>query len=376
MSDRREARLLLAILCEDWARVESLQRASPARPRTLVDLARACDVHPWVHHLLARAGLLELFGPEVRDALAGLRHKCRVDNAVLLARAEQVLDLLLGHRIVPVALKGLDFLHRFYDRFDERTIDDVDLLVAPHELSAALRALEVGGYRTPPEPERTHWLRSSYQMPLTSPGSPQVLVELHWGLAQDRRYTVDVGAVLDRARPLEIAGRCVRRLEDHDAAAHLALHDLQHYFDRRLKWTIEFQRLTRQPGFDWDELVRRLEAWGGRAAGAACLDHVRKLFPGRIGEQARRALPVAWWRRALTLPLRSSHPLDLFRGTRRRKVQLYLAAALMERPKDLPRYLFHRQVRDTRQGSVEGPGRWPESAGEDGDSTNRDSRST
>ena len=47
-------------------------------------------------------------------------------------------------------------------------------------------------------------------------------------------------------------------------------------------------------------------------------------------------------------PLESDHPLDLFRGTRNRRVQLYLAAVLLERPSLLPRWLVHRTRRDQR----------------------------
>ena len=45
------------------------------------------------------------------------------DNLLLLARLEQCLDLLLRAGIRPVALKGLDVLHRFRRPFDERTLD-------------------------------------------------------------------------------------------------------------------------------------------------------------------------------------------------------------------------------------------------------------
>ena len=79
--------------------------------------------------------------------------------------------------------------------------------------------------------------------------------------------------------------------------------------------------------------------------------HLKKLFPAWFPEAATRALPSAAWRRLATAPLRSAHPLDYFRGTRRRAVQLYLAACLYERPASLARYLVHRRVRDSRPGA-------------------------
>jgi hypothetical protein len=75
------------------------------------------------------------------------------------------------------------------------------------------------------------------------------------------------------------------------------------------------------------------------------------VLPELVGPEVLRVLPVAGWRRLMTLPLRSSHPLDLFRWTRRRGVQLYLAAALMDRPSDLPGWIVHRRIRDSQEGS-------------------------
>jgi len=49
-------------------------------------------------------------------------------------------------------------------------------------------------------------------------------------------------------------------------------------------------------------------------------------------------------------PISSSHPLDQFRGTRNRWVQLYIATALIERPSFLPQWLGHRATRDSHAG--------------------------
>ncbi len=351
MSDVLEARLLLAILGEDWSLASALSSRGTPDAATFLDLARQCDVNGTLHALLSKHRRFDLVGREVEGGLTERRSKCRNDNLLLLARAEQVLDLLLARGIVPVALKGLDVLHRFGIPFDERTLDDVDLLVRPREFRPCLVVLESAGFALPPEPERTHWLRSSYQMPVTSPGPVPVLFEIHWGLSQEGRYDVPVDGLFERAVPLEVAGRQILRLDDHDAVAHHLLHHVQHYFDRRLKWALDLRRIVREPGFEWDRVVRIMTAWGGAAAAGMALRHLGKLFPDLAPREARKQLPAAFWRRALTWPLRSTHPLDWFRGTRTRAVQLYLAAVLLERPSHLPAYLIRRQVRDSTEGT-------------------------
>jgi len=351
VSDRHEARLLLSILRQHWDDADSLARVRAPDPEVFLSLARRCDVHPTVHALLQKEGRFDLVGPEVERRLHELRKKCRSDNLLLLARVEHALDLLLQSGIVPVALKGLDILHRFSVSFDERTLDDVDLLVHRKDLTRALAVLEEGGWKSPPEPEKTHWLRSSFEMPLTSPGPVGVAFEIHWGLGQERRYAVDSEAIIDRAVHLDVAGRGILRLEDHDAVAHLLMHHLQHYFDRRLKWALDLGRIVRQPGFDWRVVGQRLESWGGRAAGSMALLHLHKLFPEVFPSSVLEVLPASPWRRGLTWPLKSSHPLDLFRGTRGRGVQLFLAAVMLERPRDLVGYLLHRSIRDRHHGN-------------------------
>lgn len=348
MTDRPEARLLLLILVERWEEAARLAGVRAFSAATFVELCRLCDVHPQVHARLVAAGRGDLVGGAAMERLAALRDKTRNDNLLLLSRLEQMLDLLGRERIVPVALKGVDVLHRLYGSFDERTLDDIDLFVRPRDRDRALAAAEAAGWSAPQGAERIHWLRSSYEMPLTSPGRVTVSCEIHWSLAQDVRYAIDADAVVDRARPLTIEGREVLRLDDHDAVAHLLLHHVQHYFDRRLKWVLDLGSLARQPGFSWETVAERLRSWGGVGAAGLALAHVRELFPELLDPRAYRLIPARTWRLAATLPLRSRHPLEFYRGTRLRFVQLWIAAAALERPEDVPRYLRHRVTRDRR----------------------------
>jgi hypothetical protein len=299
-----------------------------------------------VHARLEAEGRFDLVGSEAERRLGEARAKCRADNLLLLARVERALDLLLAEGIVPVALKGLDVLHRFHGSFDERTLDDVDLLVPQDRLDDTLSVLERAGFTMPPEPERTHWRRSSFEMPMTSPGPVGVAFEIHWSLGQEQRYHVDGQALVARAVPVDVCDRRILRLEENDAAAHLLVHHVQHYFDRRLKWTLDLRHRSRQQELSWNTVAERLGAWGGSGAASLALLHVRKLFPDLVPDRAIAAIPAAAWRRALAWPLRSSHPLDLYRGTRARAVQLYLAAIALERPSHLPAYLIHRTTRD------------------------------
>jgi hypothetical protein len=349
MSEERHAGLLLAILQERWDEAEQLVRVAPVAPDSLIALCRQADISPWIHSRLQDTGRLDLVGPEAARRLTEIRTKVRHDNLLLIAQAERALDLLREAGVTPVLLKGLDLIHRVYRRFDERTLDDVDLLVARDQLRRALAALESGGWRVPPEPKRSHYIRSSHHLGLSSPGPVTVEFELHWNLAQELRFRVDVSGILERSKETEIGGRRVRRMDDHDLVAHLLLHHFTHYFDRRIKWAVDLRAIASQPGFSWDLVVERIRSWDAAVVSGFALLHLRKLVPDWIPEAVVAALPVSGWRRALTRPLESDHPLDLFQGTRNRRVQLYLAAVMLDRPSLLPRWLVHRMVRDRAQ---------------------------
>ena len=351
MNGSDHVRLLLAILCRRWQEAEALTAGTPVDPTAFLELCRETDVGVWVHARLEESGRSALIGAEAMARLDAVRSRIRNDNLLLLARNEQALRLLVDAGVKPVALKGLDVLHRLGVGFDERTMDDVDLLVREDQLTACIAALEGGGWEAPAEPKRTHYIRTSHHLPLVSPGPVVVGFEIHWNLVQENRYSVDVEGMLARARPLDVGGIEILRLDDHDAVAHLLLHHFTHYFDRRLKWMIDLDLLTRQPGFSWAKVVERVREWGATAAVGMSVMHLRKIFPERIPAEVAEQLPVAGWRRALTLPLRSGHPLDLFRNTRRRWVQLYLATVLLERPSMVPGWMLHRATRDRQTGS-------------------------
>lgn len=350
MNDASDARLMLALLTDRRDDVRAMLERTAVDPERFLDLAERADIVPWLHLTIERLGLAALFGEAVTAPLAARRRKIGMDNLLLIARAEEALQALAAAGVRPLLLKGIDLIHRIYRRHDERTLDDVDLLVKEEELLPTLQAFERAGWRLPPEAKRLHYIRSSHHLPLTSPGPVTVEFELHWNLAQEMRFAVEQRGLLDRARPMVVGGVEVLRMDDHDLVAHLLLHHFTHYFDRRLKWAIDMNVLTEPGGFDWEIVIRRVREWGATACCAASLLHLKKMFPQWIPARVLEALPLGGWRRALLAPLWSSHPLDLFRGSRDRRVQLYLASVLLERPSLLPRWLKHRVTRDSRAG--------------------------
>ena len=340
--------LLLAIVRERFDDARALVRQNAVDGPTFLDACRAADVAPWIHARLGSRAASGIVGTAVLDALGELRARVRRDNLLLLARAEEALAILDRSGVRAVALKGTDFLHRLYTSFDERTIDDVDLLVRPDELETVLRALVDAGFRLPDQARALHYVRSSHHLPIRAPGPIGVDFELHWNLAQTERFRIDPVALVDRSIPLRIGATAALRLGGPDVAAHLVLHHFTHYFDRRLKWIVDLQRIAAAGELDWPAVLATLREWGASQPAAAALAHMHKLVPTLVPRDVIEALPLARWRGTLAAPLLSPHPLDLWRGTRRRSVQLFLAAVLHERPGSLPAWVLARRRRDAQ----------------------------
>ena len=336
------ARLMLDLLREDWSSVESNRSLLENAPHRFVELVESCELTVWLHSRLDATGNSGILGDHVERAFSARRRRCARDNLLLLAQVERILGPLQKAGIRPVALKGLDTLHRFYDRFDQRTLDDVDLLIHRSELPRVLEVIEKAGFKPLPADRRAHYLATSHHLPTYSPGPQPILFEWHWNLVQDERYRVNPEDLIARAKPMQIGEHSLLRLENHDLAGHLLLHHLAHYFDKRLKWAIDLHYVSGEPGFDWQMVAQRIDSWGAHTTAAAAMAHLHKMVPDWIPEDAVRRFPMAAWRRALLRPLKSDHPLELFRETRQRRTQLLLAALLYERPTRLPAWIWKR----------------------------------
>ena len=351
MSADHSTDLLLALARERGTDVRALLNSAPPDSEPFLALASQADIEPWLHWQIESSGLADGFGVAIMEHLAHRRHKTRNDNALLIAVTEQVLQILTAAGVTVVALKGMDLMHRHYPRIDLRTATDVDLLIPRGQLVVALEALGRNGFTVPDPKQATHYIRSSHHLPIDSPGPLPVLIEIHWNLVQDYRYDLNVDELFERARPIDIGPHRILRLEDHDFVAHLLLHHLSHYFNRQLKWLIDLRQIVRSAEFSWAGVVDRLQRWGGLTAGAAAVAHLHRLDPATVTDEAQELLPLAAWRRLLVAPFRSRHPLDWVRDPERRWLQLYLAAIFLERPSRLPRWLFMRETRDTREGN-------------------------
>jgi len=300
----------------------------------LAGLALECDIQPLLHGRLESADRFDLIPDSVREQLAAARHKCRMDNLLLLAEAEKAIDALAKAGVLPVVLKGMDIIHRYGMEFDLRRMDDMDFLVPATQVRETMTALASSGWKLPHRIYDSNW--APYHTGLESTGPIKVYLEIHWNIIQEGRYRLDPADLFARAGELAIGGRQVLGLDIHDLAVHTLLHHVSSHFHRKLKNWIDLRLLSLDTGFNWETVAGRAREWGGAPGAAMSMRHAGSLFPDWFPGDTVRLFGPETLRSLALKPLLSSHPLDMYRKTSSRFVEILLSAAMVSSPWRLP----------------------------------------
>jgi hypothetical protein len=202
-------------------------------------------------------------------ALQKAYYESAARNVLLLDALDELTSAFASRGVRPVLLKGADFATSLYPSAALRPMSDLDLWVAPEDVTLAENALASLGYR-PAVPEMTKGLaRAIRHAQLYVSGTRgDVAVDLHWSL---------VGHDTDRRAPsLDwFRSRCVvsraSRLDATASLLYLAGHmKLQHYDERLpLIWLSDFYLLSLRSEVNWQALFEAARSFRWEAALAA-----------------------------------------------------------------------------------------------------------
>jgi hypothetical protein len=205
----------------------------------------------------------------MRDA--GLAdHPCAVDvnlaariSAVrglrLTSGLAETVDLLGDAGIRPLALKGPVMATELYGDVGLRPSGDLDLLVRPHQLTTARRALAAAGFRPDPDLDEQgaiEYLAAGFAYAFRD-DARDLVVEIHPSLAHRTfRYAPDMEALWQRARERTIAGRRILAMAPEDRMLFLCVHGAKHEW-YQLIWVCDVaEALRAEAPLDWDEVAR------------------------------------------------------------------------------------------------------------------------
>jgi hypothetical protein len=231
-----------------------------------------------------QTGALEDFAVRAPQAA----RRARLDAALV-----EVLDACAEVGVEPLLLKGAALARTLYRSDESRGYFDVDLLVAPQDLSAVGQVLYGMGYRNVTELQGVDDVAGILHAQMWSSLVPEfgnLTVDLHWQLYGCEAPPQVVWRTLSaRQMLIDVAGRRVRTLDRPGLALHLALHVAQHGPDD-LKAAADLNRgLERWSPEIWHqaaELAGELAAVEAFAAGL-------RLVPGGDLVARRLDLPAA-----------------------------------------------------------------------------------
>ena len=304
-------------------------RADPETGYLLACLAHGLDSNrPWPHpprgldwkRLLALldrhrlAGFFHALGKshseswprEFQESLRSERYRWMAHGGKSRARVHSALMALRSGGVEVIVLKGWAFISTLYNGdASQRLCEDVDLLVRPRDVDRAeaiLRSLGCALHLVvwPGYDHRFHnGERFFFSNDPIGQGDP-FSIGLHWGLFHTPSYDptqVDVDALFERARPLNVADVPVLELSREDAilyaCGHIALH---HRFDDALFRSFELAWLIHNAaGPDWETAARRASQWRLLIPVRRGLERLTRLWPDLVPDSAVEAFrrPIA-----------------------------------------------------------------------------------
>lgn len=309
---RREVACVLraAVREDDWDRPRPAL-AAIVRDRDLAPLLAATAHHrvaSFVH--LALRGLDGL-DPAAAAALertyrAGIEHHLRA-----LGDLAGFGRCMAAAGIPWVTLKGPVLAETVYTRPDLRLYSDLDVLVPRASFPAAIDALRAGG---------AELLDRNWDLILREErGQLHVrlrngtVADVHWHVV-NRGHTrssalVPVGDLVERARPVPIAGGFVPTLERVDSLLHLCLHAGMDGGGRLLSLK-DIERTISSSPPDWDELAVRAYTWRINILVGAVLQRARRVVGADVPDPVLHLLlPSRGWR-AVTVTVDRRWPVE------------------------------------------------------------------
>ncbi|MFL5542567.1 MAG: nucleotidyltransferase family protein [Longimicrobiaceae bacterium] len=262
----REHRLLLAC-------ARAVLTGEPAADAGLLDgvdagrLRELAAVHGMAPLL---APFLASFGAAAAPLRAAFRGRFLDDARSGLALTAELLPTVRGleARGIPVvAYKGPALALQAYGDASLRHFADLDLLVPPEALEAAVAALQELGFASQPfasAGQRRAVIRDGHHLTFTR---GPVVLELHWRFSKRVfGFAESLGGVMARRTTVALRGVAVPVLSPEDHMLALAMHASRGLWST-VEATLAIAVLARSlPDEAWPEVLRRAEAWKGARA--------------------------------------------------------------------------------------------------------------
>lgn len=231
----------------------------------VIDHASAHAVVPLTHAALA-AHAPDLTPPDVLQTLATRRRSGIGLSLLLTSDLLEATERLEEAGISTMALKGPGLALLAYGDLGLRQFTDIDVLVRPRDVDAALEVLGAAGFdrikvQTSGQEAAARW--TDYHIPLLNRRTGTTL-ELHWGFAvPNAGYQLHAEWAFAHARSVRVRERGLRVLSWEALLVYLCVHGSKHAW-ARFAWICDIAACVRAAaGVSWaavDRLAREVGA--------------------------------------------------------------------------------------------------------------------
>lgn len=188
-----------------------------------------------------------------------------IQNLRMMRLLQRIATKFNDAAIPLMVLKGAALNLTLYDRCDERSMSDIDLLIHPKDVDKACALFEeLGGLRGEPLVREDFFPRYYYAVEYKVGSIHPVRFDLHIRPFRPLRYSqiVPVDALWERASTVSIGRANILVPSVEEMSVHLAVHATVHGFSDG-KWLTDIKRWVEAHGadIDWDRLLATAQQW-------------------------------------------------------------------------------------------------------------------
>jgi hypothetical protein len=233
----------------------------------------------------------------VRQLLLREYYNAAANSSLMFSEFEHVLSELARADIEVVLLKGAALATTEYPDIALRPMGDIDLLVPPSNLKAAMGVVEAMAYE-PVNPPMRRGLEHLFFYETNYRGGSRLLtqVELHWDLVggDGSRYRPDIDWFWAQTTVIRIGSTSALILSPTAHLLHAAVHaSLKHGGDaNRLLWLYDLHLIIKQrhQDIDWHCFVEKAREFHWGPAVGDALDELGRIFSTPLPVWAHDAL--------------------------------------------------------------------------------------
>jgi hypothetical protein len=216
------------------------------------------------------------------DSLKGLYRSAWVRNQLLFNASASALRELESAGIPSLLLKGGALAQLDYQDAGVRPMADLDLLVRPGQLDAALATLSAAGWRRRSARSLSRLdaaMEALHADPLVSPAGHGI--DLHWRVLLSLEPEEDLWR---EVVPVSLGGTTTRSLGAADRLLHVCVHGLVPHTPPAIRWVTDADTIIRRHPIEWDRLVERARRHEVSLSMSRALGYLRRVVESPVPE--------------------------------------------------------------------------------------------